>query len=142
MRTLVRFGVIFTVGVLVGVIGTRLLFAQQGRVVTTLYKTDLTGTTGAGKVEGMEAYLLHVGIAPGAQSGPHRHPGHDFMYIAQGSALVETPGNAPITLRQGQVYYNAPGHVHNTKNSSTTEHLNVVGFLILEKGQPVTIPVQ
>ena len=141
MRKLVWFGVIFTVGVLAGVIGAHTLFAQQGRVVTTLQKANLTRTTGAGKVEGMEAYLLHVDIAPGAQSGSHRHPGHDFMYIAQGSALVETPGNAPITLKQGQSYYNPPGGVHNTKNTSATEHLIVVGFLILEKGQPVTIPV-
>ncbi len=135
-RTAFMLAVVLAVGIFAGAIGNHVLNAQQEqRRVTQLLKTDLPG------IQGMDAYILNVEIAPGGQSGKHRHPGHDIMYILEGSAIVEVEGKPPFTLKQGEVFYNRPPGVHNTKNTSTTAPLKVVGFLILETGQPITIPV-
>ena len=42
-------------------------------------------------------------------------------------------GKPPLSLKQGDVFYNPPGQAYNTKNASTTAPLRVFGFLVLEK---------
>jgi quercetin dioxygenase-like cupin family protein len=95
-------------------------------------------------LEGMDdkvAAIVTVEYAPGAASKPHRHPGPVFGYVLEGSVVIQVdPGN-PVTYSQGQMWYEPALHVHRvSRNASTTESAKILAFLIIEKGQPITVP--
>jgi quercetin dioxygenase-like cupin family protein len=130
-------GVTLAVGIAAGVIGTQALNAQQESVkATMLLGTDLAGL---GEKEG-QVFLAEQ--APGTASGKHSHPGHEFVYLLEGSAILEEEGRPAVTLKQGETVYQAPGRVHNAKNASTRAPLKVLVFLIAERGQPFIIPAK
>jgi quercetin dioxygenase-like cupin family protein len=130
-------GVTLAVGIGAGVIGTGVLTAQPEPVkLTVLLKTDLVG------IEGKEAAVRLVEIAPGAEVGKHYHPGHVFAYVLEGSGIVEAEGQPPVTLKQGDVNYEPPRQVHTAKNASTTAPFKLLAWSIVEKGQPHAVPVK
>ncbi|HZY30715.1 MAG TPA: cupin domain-containing protein [Candidatus Methylomirabilis sp.] len=135
-RTVLLLGLTLAAGVMAGVIGAKTLNAQQELVkATVLLKTDLTG------VEGKEGLVVLVEHAPGANSGKHYHPGHEFAYILEGSAILEQEGKPPVRLQAGNIIYYPPKEVHEGKNASTTAPLKVLVFQVNEKGQPFLVPV-
>ena len=136
-RTVFMLGVALAAGIAVGVIGTQVLKAQQEPVkATVLLKTDLAG------IEGKEALVVLVEHAPGTAAGKHYHPGHEFAYLLEGSAILEPVGKPPVTLQPGEIIYLPPKQVHDAKNASTTVPLKVLVFQVAEKGQPFLIPVK
>ena len=136
-RTVLLLSVTLAVGITVGVIGTQILKAQQEPIKrTVLLKTDLPG------IEGKEARLILSEYAPGAAAGKHYHPGHEFVYLLEGSGVLEVEGKPPVTVNPGGVFYQPPNQVHNFKNPSTTNHLKLLVFFIPEKEKPFTVPMQ
>lgn len=136
-RAVLMLGLTLAVGIAVGVIGSRGLTAQQDTIKrTALLKTDLEG------IQGKEGIVLMVELAPGAATGKHYHPGHEFAYVMEGSALVETEGKPPATMKRGSVAHLAPNEVHNVKNPSKSEPMKALVFAIYEKGQPSTVSVK
>jgi len=136
-RAALLIGSSLVVGIALGVIGTGVLTAQQEPVKrTVLLKSDLVG------MEGKEAFLNLNEVAPGASSGKHYHPGHTFLYFLEGSGIWEQEGRPPVTLKQGDVFYEQPKQVHSAKNASTTAPLKTLSCVIGEKGQPLTVPVK
>ena len=130
-------GLTLAVGLAVGVIGDRVLNAQQQPVKRTmLLKTDLVG------IEGKEALVRLTEYAPGAEAGKHYHPAHVFIYVLEGSGIWELEGRPPVTLKQGDVFYEEPRHVHTAKNASMSASLKLLVFVIAEKGQPAVVPVE
>ena len=124
------------VGIAVGAIGHHLLNAQPQPVKRTpLLKTDVA-------MEGREANILLVEMAPGATSGKHYHPADTFVYVLGGSITFEGDGMSPHTAKAGEVFHEAPKMVHDAKNPSTTEPVKILVFQLTEKGQPVTVPAQ
>ncbi len=133
----VLLSLIVAVGIAVGVIGDRLLSAQQGPVKRTeLLRTDLAG------IEGKEGVVYHVEIAPGAAGGRHYHPGHELIYVLEGSVIIEPEGTAPVTLQPGQVIHLSPKQVHEAKNVSPSDPARWLTFLLADKGQPLAYPVK
>ena len=125
------------VGIALGVIGTGVLTAQQEPVKrTVLLKSDLVG------IEGKEALVRLTEYAPGAEAGKHYHPAHVFIYVLDGSGIWELEGRPPVTLKQGDVFYEEPRHVHTAKNASMSAPLKILVFTIAEKGQPAVVPVE
>jgi len=136
-RTAVFLGVTLAVGIAVGVIGIRVLSATQGPVKrTVLLETDLAG------MEGKEGFVILAEIAPGGATGKHSHPGHEFVYLLENSAILEEEERSAVALKQDETVYQATGRVHNAKNTSTSAPLKVLDFLIAEKGQPFIIPAK
>jgi quercetin dioxygenase-like cupin family protein len=88
----------------------------------------------------MTGYLIEVELAPGAESGWHTHPGHDFDYVRSGEAILEVKGKPPQTLKAGMGIHTEPGVLHNARNPSKTEPFKYVAFFVIEQGKPVTIP--
>ncbi len=132
------------VGITVGLLGTRLLSAQQQAPVqlrplplkhTQLYKTDLAG------LEGKQGVLIAVEYAPGAADEKHYHPGQLFTYVLEGSVIWEVESQPPITLKAGD-FYDPPKRVHNHKNASATAPAKFLVFFVEEKGQPRSVPVK
>ncbi len=118
-------------------VGTNILNAQDQPVKRTiLQKTDFPGA------EGKELVTYQSEIAPGAESGKHFHPGPEYLYMAEGSMVMEPEGHAPVTLTKGQTTTNPEKHVHNVKNTSTSGPTKIIVFLVAEKGQPLATPVK
>ncbi len=124
-----------TTGIALGVLGGRVIDAQQKPVRSVqLLKTDMEG------VEGKEGIMVIAEFDPGAKSAKTYHPGHELIYVLEGSGTLDVEGK-PIRLKTGDVFYLPPKRSHYTTNDGTTT-LRALAVFIHEKGQPVSIRVQ
>jgi len=136
-RMTVLLGVTLAVGIAVGAIGARVLSATQGPVTrTVLLETDLAG------MEGKEGFVILAEIAPGAATGKHTHPAHEFAYVLEGDGTLEVEGRPPVSLKPGVAIHQPPGQIHNGRNTSATSALKILAVYIAEKDQPHTAPVK
>src|SRR5262245_5343456 len=103
--------------------------------VTPLMSKDLTG------IDGKEGMMLTVEYAPGGSSAKHRHNAHVFVYVLEGSVVMQVEGGAPVTLTAGQTFYESPTDVHVvSKNASDSRPAKFVVFFVKTKGAPPVIP--
>lgn len=92
-------------------------------------------------VPGKEALMLTVELAPGAASPPHRHNASTFVYVLEGSVVMQVKGGKEMTLGPGQTFYETPDDIHSvSRNASKTEPAKILVFMVKEKGAPVTTP--
>lgn len=135
-RTVFVFALALVAGIALGVIGDRVLNAQQAPLkATELLKTDIVG------MEGKEIIIQLVEFAPRGASGRHYHPGHEANYVLEGTGVLEMEGHPPMTRKAGDTGSIPAKQVHEGKNASTTDPLKLVVFRIHEKGQPITVRV-
>jgi quercetin dioxygenase-like cupin family protein len=98
-----------------------------------LMTRDLAG------IPGKEAVMLTVEMAPGQASKPHRHDANVFVYVLQGTLIMQVKGGSSVTLHPGDTYYESPGDVHTvSQNASKTEPAKFLVFIVKDKGAPVT----
>ena len=110
--------------------------AQTSQVVPLLTK-DLAG------LDGKEGVILTVEYAPGASSAPHRHNAHTFVYVLEGSVVMQVAGGAPVTLNPGQTFYESPDDVHAvSKNASDSRPAKFLVFFVKDRGAPSVVPVK
>ena len=88
----IKLGLIFAIGIALGLIGGQLLSAQRPLERTEILKTDMAG------MEGQEAHMWVAEIAPGAATGRHSHPTARFVYVIEGSVTLEVDGKSPQKL--------------------------------------------
>jgi quercetin dioxygenase-like cupin family protein len=89
-----------------------------------------------------EIVMLTVEYLPGGASRPHRHDAHVFVYVLEGALRMQVAGRAVQTLGPGEVFYEAPGDVHQTSaNASATEPARFLVVVLKDKGRPLTRPV-
>ena len=92
-------------------------------------------------VPGKEALMLTVEYPPGAASEVHRHEAHGFIYVLEGSVVMQVAGGAAFTLTAGQTFYEGPNDVHTvSRNASATEPAKVLVLLLKKKGVPPVLP--
>jgi len=136
-RLALLLSVTFAVGIAVGWFAVKGVSGYSEPVKrTVLLKTDLAGT------EGREGVVWLIEIAPGAATGTHYHPGHEFVYVLKGAGRTEVEGKPAATVRAGEVVYLPPGQVHKTTNASATAPAKALVVYIGEKGRPLVVPVQ
>lgn len=136
-HTALLFGLALTVGIALGIVGTKALNAQQEPMKrTVLLKTDLAG------IKGKEGMLILVELAPGAATEMHYHPGDELAYLLEGTLSLEVKGKPPITFKPGDTFHQPPKQVHRAKNLNSTNPAKAIVFTIAEKGQPPTVPVK
>jgi quercetin dioxygenase-like cupin family protein len=105
--------------------------------VTPLMTKDLTG------IAGKEASMLTVEYAPGASSAVHRHNAHTFVYVLEGSVVMQVKAGKEVTLGPGQTFYESPEDIHTvSKNASSTKPAKFLVFFVKDKGAPGTVPAQ
>jgi len=91
---------------------------------------------------GKEGLLLEVLYPPGSTDEVHRHDAHAFVYVLEGSIVMQLKGGEPVTLHAGQSFYEGPNDVHIVgRNASTTKPAKFVVFLVKNKGAPILTPV-
>ena len=90
-----------------------------------------------------EVVVLTVEYAPGGVDAVHRHNGQAFVYVLEGTIVMQVKGGKEVTLTPGDTFYEGPDDVHVVgKNASSTKPAKFVVVLIKEKGAPVLIPVK
>ena len=103
--------------------------------VTPLLSKDLTD------FPGKEGLMITVEYPPGASDPIHRHNAHAFVYVLEGSIVMQVRGGKEMTLRPGQTFYEGPSDVHVVgRNTSQTKPAKFVVFLVKDKGAPVLLP--
>jgi quercetin dioxygenase-like cupin family protein len=92
---------------------------------------------------GKEGLLITVEYPPGATDPIHRHNAHAFVYVLEGTIIMQLKGGKQVTLTPGQTFYEGPNDVHIVgRNASTTKPAKFVVFLVKENGAPVLVPAK
>jgi quercetin dioxygenase-like cupin family protein len=83
-----------------------------------------------------------VDYAPGQQSIPHVHGGAVIAYVLEGAVVSQLEGEAPVTYRAGQSWYEAPrvGHLV-SRNASATRPARLLVWILGDEGAPVLTPL-
>ena len=104
--------------------------------VTPLTSKDLP------EFPGKEVLMFTVEYPPGSVDPIHRHNAHAFVYVLEGSIIMQVRGGKEVTLTAGQTFYEGPEDIHVVgRNASRTKPAKFVVFLIKDKGAPVLVPV-
>jgi quercetin dioxygenase-like cupin family protein len=92
-------------------------------------------------IPGKEALVLTVDFPPGAVDPIHRHDAHAFVYVLEGSIVMQLKGDKAVTLTAGQVFYEGPDDVHLVgRNASTTRPAKFVVVLVKSEGADAVLP--
>ncbi len=84
-----------------------------------------------------------VNYPAGVASPSHRHDAHTFVYVLEGSVIMQVAGGQPMTLGPGQTFYENPSDIHVTsKNASQTTPATILVFMLKDKGKPASRPAQ
>ena len=112
------------------------LMAQEVKV-TSLMSQVMTD------VSGKEGLLITVEYPPGGSDPIHRHDAHAYLYVLEGSVVMQVKGGKQVTLTPGQTFYESSNDVHIVgRNASKTKPAKFLVFLVKDKGAPVLVPVK
>ena len=92
---------------------------------------------------GKEAVMITVEYPPGAVDPVHRHNASAFVYVLEGSIVMQVKGGKEVTLTPGQTFYEGPNDIHTVgRNASQTQPAKFLVLLLKDKGAPVLVPVK
>src|SRR5499425_1789314 len=112
------------------------LVAQEAKV-TQLMSKDLT------ECPGKQGVMITVEYPPGHSDEIHRHNAYAFVYVLEGSVLMQVRGGKEVTLTLGQSFYEGPDDVHVVgRNASKTKPAKFVAFFVKNKGVPILVPAK
>ena len=112
------------------------LMAQQANV-TPLMSEVLTD------ISGKEGLMLTVEYPPGGSDPIHRHNAHAFLYVLEGSVVMQVKGGKQVKLTPGQTFYEGSNDVHIVgRNASNTKPAKFLVFLVKDKGAPPLVLVK
>ncbi|HEV2199164.1 MAG TPA: cupin domain-containing protein [Bryobacteraceae bacterium] len=111
----------------------------QNSKVTPLMTKDLAAALIAAAPQ--EGAMTTVEYEPGASSAAHRHNAYVFVYVLEGSVVMQVKGGKEVTLNPGETFYESPGDIHSvSRNASKTNRAKILVFMVKKKGAPVTLP--
>jgi quercetin dioxygenase-like cupin family protein len=109
----------------------------QEPTVTSLMLKELTD------IPGKEALMIMVEYPPGGSDPVHRHNAQAFLYVLEGSVVMQVKGGKEVTLTPGQTFYEGSDDVHIVgRNASATAPAKFLVFLVKKKGAPVFVPAK
>ena len=119
----------------VAVAATGVARAAPSAIVTPLMTKPLDA------YPGKEALMISVEYPPGAVDPVHRHHADAFVYVVEGSIVMQVKGGEPVTLKPGQTFYEGPNDLHTVgRNASRTRPAKFIVLLLKDKGAPVLVP--
>ena len=112
------------------------LLAQEAKV-TDLFSKDLAN------LPGKEGLMMIVDYPPGSTDPVHRHNANAFIYVLEGSIVMQVRGGKEVTLTPGQTFYEGPDDVHVVgRNASKIKPAKFVLVMVKDKGAPVLVPAK
>ncbi|AVC50418.1 cupin domain protein [Rhizobium leguminosarum bv. viciae] len=111
--------------------------AEDGAAVTPLMKKDLPN------YPGKEGLMISVEYGPGGSSPIHKHEANAFVYVLEGSIVMQVKGEKEVTLSPGETYYEGPSDIHLvSRNASKSKPAKFIVVLLKKKDAPVVMPVK
>ncbi|MEX3933682.1 cupin domain-containing protein [Paraburkholderia phymatum] len=90
---------------------------------------------------GKEGLMITVEYPPGSVDPVHRHYAHGFIYVLEGSIVMQVKGGKEVTLKPGQSFYEGPNDVHTVgRNASQTQPARFLVVFLKNKGAPILVP--
>jgi quercetin dioxygenase-like cupin family protein len=112
------------------------LMGQEAKV-TDLFSKDLAN------IPGKEGVMMIVDYPPGSVDPIHRHNAHAFVYVLEGSIVMQVRGGKEVTLTPGQTFYEGPDDVHVVgRNASKIKPAKFVLVMVKDEGAPVLVPAK
>ena len=109
----------------------------EGAKITPLLSKELKESPGK------EGLMLIVEYPPGNSDPIHRHNAHGFIYVLEGSVVMQVKGGKQVTLTAGETFYEGPDDVHVVgRNASSTKPAKLLVFFVKDKGAPVLVPAE
>jgi len=99
----------------------------------TLLSAELEG------VEGREVIVSRVVLPPDTALPKHWHPGEEFAYILEGSAILRREGKADVTASEGEVVMIPLKEIHAAV--TTGQGATILVFRVHEHGKPERVLV-
>jgi quercetin dioxygenase-like cupin family protein len=94
-------------------------------------------------IPGKEGLMLMVTYPPGAADEIHRHNAHAFVYVLEGSIVMQLRGAEPVTVNAGETFYEGPNDVHIVgRSASDTKPAKFVVVLVKNQGVPALVPAK
>ena len=124
---------------------TGTLMAQQPAVTSQAPHAEVTSLVSKDLPEfpGKEVLMILVEYPPGSVDPVHRHNANAFVYVLEGSIIMQVKGGKEVTLTPGQTFYEGPDDVHVIdRNASGTQPAKFLVVLIKNKGAPAVVPVK
>src|SRR5690242_6490219 len=125
-------GVLLSTCLLTGTVGA----ADQGKnaaKVQPLLTRDLPD------IPGKEVVMLTVEYVPGGASLPHRHDAEVFVYVLEGSVVMQVDGQKAVTLGPGGTFHEGPADIQRqSANASATQPAKFLVFMLKDKDKPAT----
>ena len=88
--------------------------AQEVKVTSLMSKVMMD-------VSGREGLMITVEYPPGGSDPVHRHNAHAFLYVLEGSIVMQVKGGKQVTLTPGQTFYEDSTDIHIVgRNASKT----------------------
>ena len=104
-------------------------------------KVTPVSTTDLQDLPGKEGLTLLVEYPPGSSDPIHRHNAHAFVYVLEGSIVMQVKGGKETIVNAGQTFYEGPDDVHVVgRNASQTKPAKFVVVLVKDKDAPAVVP--
>ena len=111
--------------------------AAEDAKVTELMTKALEG------LPGKEVTMIEVEYAPGGKDPVHRHNAAVFVYVLEGTIIMQMKGGEKVTLHAGQTFYEDPKGIHLVgENASKTKPAKFVALLVKDKDAAIFVPVE
>ncbi|HKS81205.1 MAG TPA: cupin domain-containing protein [Candidatus Acidoferrales bacterium] len=111
--------------------------APKEAKVTRLFSKDLSD------FPGKEGVMITVEYPPGWSDPIHRHNADAFVYVLEGSVVMQVRGGKEVTLRPGQTFFEGPSDIHVVgRNASKTKPAKFLVLLVKDKRSPILIPAK
>jgi quercetin dioxygenase-like cupin family protein len=108
--------------------------AQQVKVTSVLSKA-------LADIPSKEVLMITVEYPPGGSDPIHRHNAHGFIYVLEGSIVMQVKGGKEVMLNPGETFYEGPDDVHVVgRNASSTKPAKFLVLLFKDKGAPILVP--
>ncbi|MDR6635822.1 quercetin dioxygenase-like cupin family protein [Phyllobacterium sp. 1468] len=111
--------------------------AEDSAKVTPLMQKDLPN------YPGKEGLMISVVYEGGGSSPIHKHDANAFVYVLEGSIVMQVKGEKEVTLSPGDTFYESPSDIHLvSRNASKTDPAKFIVVLLKTKDAPVVMPVE
>jgi quercetin dioxygenase-like cupin family protein len=118
-------------------LATQQLYAAEPPVVVPLLSQELQD------MPGKEVLLITVEYPPGGADPVHRHDAHGFIFVLEGTVIMQVRGGREITLGPGQTFYENPDDVHTVgRNASSTKPAKFLVLLLKDTGAAPVLPAE
>jgi len=101
---------------------------------TIVGKVDVPGSN-------YETVTAVVEIAPGFKAGRHMHPGVVFALVTEGEFWLALDGQPEKTFKAGEQLALPLKAIHN-EGAAGSAPMKLIATYVVEKGQPLVIPVK